>query len=355
MNSMTFDKLSSEEINGLLGQSGTEGNTMSMNSLSKAEIEVITELVSISLGSSSAVLSGLFSETVTMTTPELQVKQKEDLLATLQSPFCVVLGEFTGGIKGLQILAINNEDVQTITELVDGEGTELVVQKVIQQMFSAVSKSMTTLLDQEIAYSLSGIDVVEKREDLSVENFIEGDSFVEVTFQLKLGNQKNLSFHLCIPVQLVKQIVTIVNDSIGVNKPVESETLESKSVNQASNQSSNTQKTINPEAKTNIQPVQFSSFDETASALAAPNNLDMLMDIPLQVTVELGRTKRMVKEILEVSQGSIIELDKLAGEPVDILINNKLIAVGEVVVIDENFGVRVTDILSTAERISKLR
>ena len=112
---------------------------------------------------------------------------------------------------------------------------------------------------------------------------------------------------------------------------------------------------MNPGEKPNIQPVQFSSFDETASALVEPNNLDMLMDIPLQVTVELGRTKRMVKEILEVSQGSIIELDKLAGEPVDILINNKLIAVGEVVVIDENFGVRVTDILSTAERISKLR
>ena len=168
-----------------------------------------------------------------MTTPELQVKQKEDVLATLQSPFCVVLGEFTGGIKGTQILAVNNEDVQTITELVDGDDTELeAVQKVIQQMFSAVSQSMTTLLDQRIVYSLSGIDVVEKREDLAVENFIEGDSIVEITYQLKLGNQKNLSFHLCIPIQLVKQIVTIVNDSIGVNKPVEREALEFQSVDQ---------------------------------------------------------------------------------------------------------------------------
>lgn len=351
MNSMTFNKLSSEEINGLLGQSGTEGNTMSISSLSKAEIEVITELLSVSLGSSSTVLSGLLSETVTMNTPELQQKQKVDLLSTLHSPFCVALGEFTGGIKGTQILAIHNEDVQTITELVDGENSELeAVQSVIQQMFTAVAQSMSTLLDQEIAYSLSGIDVVEKAEDLSVDNFIEGDSFVEVTFQLNLGNQKKLSFHLCIPIQLVKQIVTIVNDSIGVNKPVEKEELEFQSIDQSTNQSTDTQQTT-----PNVQPVQFSSFDETASALMEPNNLDMLLDIPLQVTVELGRTKRMVKEILEVSQGSIIELDKLAGEPVDILINNKLIAVGEVVVIDENFGVRVTDILSTAERISKLR
>ncbi len=81
----------------------------------------------------------------------------------------------------------------------------------------------------------------------------------------------------------------------------------------------------------------------------------MLLDIPLQVTVELGRTKRSVKEILELSCGSIIELDKLAGEPVDILVNNRLIAKGEVVVIDENFGVRITDILSQAERLNNLR
>jgi flagellar motor switch protein FliN/FliY len=83
--------------------------------------------------------------------------------------------------------------------------------------------------------------------------------------------------------------------------------------------------------------------------------LDLLLDIPLQVTVELGRTKRSVKEILELASGSIIELDKLAGEPVDILVNNRLIAQGEVVVIDENFGVRVTDIISQSDRIKKLR
>jgi flagellar motor switch protein FliN/FliY len=75
----------------------------------------------------------------------------------------------------------------------------------------------------------------------------------------------------------------------------------------------------------------------------------------LQVTVELGRTKRTVKEILELTAGSIIELDKLAGEPVDILVNNRLVAQGEVVVIDENFGVRLTDIISQSDRIKKLR
>ncbi len=105
----------------------------------------------------------------------------------------------------------------------------------------------------------------------------------------------------------------------------------------------------------NVQPASFTSFQPYPLQESESKNLEMLMDIPLQVTVELGRTKRSVKEILELSSGSIIELDKLAGEPVDILVNNRLIAKGEVVVIDENFGVRVTDIVSQSDRLKKLR
>jgi flagellar motor switch protein FliN len=105
----------------------------------------------------------------------------------------------------------------------------------------------------------------------------------------------------------------------------------------------------------NVNPVQFASFQGGGYAQTDETNLNLLLDIPLKVTVELGRTKKQIKEILELSQGSIIELDKLAGEPVDILVNNKLIAKGEVVVIDENFGVRVTDIVSQWDRVQKIQ
>ncbi|QSO49576.1 flagellar motor switch phosphatase FliY [Alicyclobacillus mengziensis] len=108
-----------------------------------------------------------------------------------------------------------------------------------------------------------------------------------------------------------------------------------------------------------VQPVihrpQFQEFPEQARMEQVPRNLSLLFDVPLTVTVELGRTKRPIKEILELAPGSVIELDKLAGEPVDILVNNKRIAIGEVVVIDENFGVRVTDILSPADRVRSLQ
>jgi flagellar motor switch protein FliN len=110
-----------------------------------------------------------------------------------------------------------------------------------------------------------------------------------------------------------------------------------------------------PNRNVNVQPVQFGNLQSGSLAQADDTNLNLLLDIPLKVTVELGRTHKVIKDILELSQGSIIELDKLAGEPVDILVNNKLIAKGEVVVIDENFGVRVTDIVNQWERIQKLQ
>jgi flagellar motor switch protein FliN/FliY len=100
----------------------------------------------------------------------------------------------------------------------------------------------------------------------------------------------------------------------------------------------------------NVQPAQFQSFDDQRIVIER-KNISMIMDVPLQVTVELGRTHKMIKDILEFGPGSIIELDKLAGEPVDIMVNGKPVAKGEVVVIDESFGVRITDIIHPSKRI----
>jgi len=106
-------------------------------------------------------------------------------------------------------------------------------------------------------------------------------------------------------------------------------------------------------APTNVQAVQFPNLMPHANPQEA-GNIGLIMDVSMEMTVELGRTKKLIKEILSMGEGTIIELDKLAGEPVDILVNHKLIAKGEVVVIDENFGVRVTEIVSPQERMNDL-
>jgi len=105
---------------------------------------------------------------------------------------------------------------------------------------------------------------------------------------------------------------------------------------------------------TNVQPVQFPNLMQPRLGAHETGNIGLIMDVSMEMTVELGRTRKLIKEILGMGEGTIIELDKLAGEPVDILVNHKLIAKGEVVVIDENFGVRVTEIVSPMERINDM-
>ena len=99
----------------------------------------------------------------------------------------------------------------------------------------------------------------------------------------------------------------------------------------------------------------FRELSHERSEAGPTQDLDFLLDIPLQITVELGRTRMLIKDLLQLSQGSVVELEKLAGEPMDILISNKLVARGEVVVVNEKFGVRLTDIISPAERIRQLK
>jgi len=108
-----------------------------------------------------------------------------------------------------------------------------------------------------------------------------------------------------------------------------------------------------PAGMPGVQPVQYPSLNRS-NGLQEQGNIGLLMDVFMEMTVELGRTRKSIKEILSMGEGTIIELDKLAGEPVDILVNRKLIAKGEVVVIDENFGVRVTEIVSPADRMPEM-
>ena len=109
---------------------------------------------------------------------------------------------------------------------------------------------------------------------------------------------------------------------------------------------------VTPPAET-VAPAQFANFSPTASQNTA-NDLNMILDIPVQLTVELGRTKIPIKHILQLAQGSVVELDTMAGEPMDVLVNGYLIAQGEVVVVNDRFGIRLTDIVTPSERMRRL-
>ncbi|KHE71981.1 flagellar motor switch phosphatase FliY, partial [Halobacillus sp. BBL2006] len=207
---------------------------------------------------------------------------------------------------------------------------------------------------------------------------------VKVSFQIKIGNLIDSNIMQLLPIgfakELVEQLMNPADDYQGPStEPVSNQDKEKRvqepqqpeqETGQQQTEQEQYKKHPGPKASTpqyvggpqgqgmdqaDVQSAQFQQFDSVHLSNTEQKNLDMLMDIPLKVSVELGRTKRTIKEILEISAGSVVELDKLAGEPVDIHVNEKLMAKGEVVVIDENFGVRVTDILSPKDRLSKLR
>ena len=110
-----------------------------------------------------------------------------------------------------------------------------------------------------------------------------------------------------------------------------------------------------PQAEERVKEPNFSNLGAGVATGENITSIDMIMDIPVTVSVELGRTKLLIKELLGLGQGSVVELEKLAGEPVEVLVNGKLIARGEVVVVDDKFGIKLTDIVSVTERINRLK
>jgi flagellar motor switch protein FliN/FliY len=285
------------------------------------------------------------------------------------------------------------------------------VQEAMNQMMGSAATSMSTIFNKLVNISPPGIDMMNLPHGQGVENIPQDDILVKVSFRLKVGTLIDSNIMQLVPVPFARSLVATLLGNIGGDEPTPALTSDPAPVSvapepepvpvyaeggsqmavgqgmeppqsppyQAPPQGypgampygqppmyqqpmyqqppypSPQQPTGYQPPPANVQPVQFSAFDANVSPQGTPQNLGMLLDIPLKVTVELGRTKKQIKDILDLSPGSIIELDKLAGEPVDILVNNKLIAKGEVVVIDENFGVRVTDILSQWDRIQKLQ
>jgi len=106
----------------------------------------------------------------------------------------------------------------------------------------------------------------------------------------------------------------------------------------------------------NAPPAEFDDLEDTSGGPAAEEaNLDVILDIPVTISMEIGRTHISIRNLLQLNQGSVVELDRLAGEPMDVLVNGTLVAHGEVVVVNEKFGIRLTDVISPAERVKKLR
>ena len=352
--------------------------------LTPLEKDAIGEIGNISLGSSATTLSTLLNMKVEITTPEVSIVKKTGMREEFPYEHVSLQVDYKDGFNGENIFLMKAQDAAIISDIMLGgdglnpteELSEIelsAVQEAMNQMMGASATSMSTVFSKRVDISPPIVEYkdIDKLEE--VVGKVEGDVFVRVSFNLKVGDLIDSDMMQLIPLSFAKTLVNqllkpeIAEESVVQEKemstihPQESPSLQDEKVVTRPQTQENTQVSTEPQLIGNhisddssVQPVSFSNFEPTELSHQGQRNLDMLLDIPLAVTVELGRTKKSVEEILELTQGSIIELDKLAGEPVDVLVNNKLIAKGEVVVIDENFGVRVTDIISPKDRLMKL-
>lgn len=407
---MSDEMLSQEEIDALLkgtsDDSSDKGASFDSQSsglnvddyLLLEEQDALGEIGNISFGSSATALSTLLNQKVEITTPTVSVVDRSNLKGEFPDPYVAINVGYTEGFLGNNLLVIKQSDAAIIADLMlGGDGrnpAELLgeiqlsaVQEAMNQMMGSAATSMSTIFKKKVDISPPSIDLLDLDDGKGQSNLQQDDLLVRASFSLKVGDLIDSKIMQLSPLTFAKQLVSELFQPVDTEEE-KSATIEKKdssrsdhlqqtptnvrsaSVNEVPYSHGNTavvaeatgphhfggsQSPYAQSQVTNIQPASFSSFEAPSLQEHEARNLNMLLDIPLQVTVELGRTKRSVKEILELSSGSIIELDKLAGEPVDILVNSRLVAKGEVVVIEENFGVRITDIVSQSERIKKLK
>lgn len=384
------DYLSQEEIDALLRQSSedsaSEPSAADIESnLSMLEQDALGEIGNITFGNAATALSTLLGKKIDITTPKVSIIERHKLTDEFPKPHVAVHVTYVDGFQGINSLIIKTKDAQVIADLMlGGEGIareeELneihisAVQEAMNQMMGSSATSMSTIFNRFVNISPPAIDILDLAEGRGVSNLPEEDMFVKISFRLTVEDLIDSTIMQLLPVPFAKEMVQIL---MGGSSETESAAASAAPLSSGPAVQSVPEPSLHHQAQppygasvsdpmqpplpggsgrnVNVQPVQFTSFPAGEAHGVGETNLDLLLDIPLKVTVELGRTKKQIKEILELSQGSIIELDKLAGEPVDILVNNKPIAKGEVVVIDENFGVRVTDILSPFDRFQKIQ
>ena len=373
--------LSQEEIDALTGAASTmTAAPSSTMTLTDAERDAIGEIANINMGTAATTLSTLLNNKVTITTPKVSYVTINEISAQYDKPCVFIHISYIDGISGNNVLILKEHDVKVITDLMmggdgsntDGELTELhlsAISEAMNQMMGSAATSLSSMLDKKVDISpptASVVNLNDSIDDVTVSNFLS-DELVQVSFDMRIGDLVDSQIMQLYPFDFARDLYQKFVGEVGIGQePVQPEPVVAPEPQQMPEQTASMpgmgmdmnmaaqqpqmqqampqQPYMMPTPNVNVQPAQFQPFNAGVSPLMQQENIDLIMDVPLEVTVELGRSNKSIKEILDFSPGTIIELNKLAGEPVDVLVNGKFVAKGEVVVIEENFGIRITEI-----------
>ncbi|MDE7342197.1 MAG: flagellar motor switch phosphatase FliY [Lachnospiraceae bacterium] len=369
--------------------------------ISDIEKDAIGEVANISMGSSATTLFSLVNQKVNITTPVVSLARWGNVLSEYERPCVFIQIKYTVGLDGSNILILKEHDVKVITDLMmggdgsntDGELGELhlsAISEAMNQMMGSAATSLSTMLGKMIDISppeASLVDLTEFKEGGEIAEFLAG-TFVKIAFRMQISELVDSTIMQLYPIEFAKELCsTFLGAQMGGDaasasapapEPAPAPAAPQMDMNQM--QAGMPQMDMSQmqmgmpqmqmgmpqmqmgmpqmqmgmpqmmpqmqmQPNMSIQPAQFQNFAGAFNPMQPQENIDLIKDVPLEVTVELGRTAKSISDILDFAPGTIIELDKIAGEPIDVLVNGKFVAKGEVVVIEESFGVRVTEII----------
>ena len=388
--------LSQEEINALLSEPGASNDAK--DRLSDIEKDAIGEISNISMGTAATTLFSLVNRKVEISTPVVSYATWEDIVHAYERPCVFIRIAYTVGLDGSNILVLKEDDVKIITDLMmGGDGTNLsgelgelhlsAISEAMNQMMGSAATSLSSMLNKTIDISppmADLIDLAEHIDESAIDEFLSNE-FVRITFKMEIGDLVDSEIMQLYPVSFAREMCEGVTRTMEIDTqsvkepapapapapvPVSAPTPAPEMAAQPMmgqpvmgqpmmgqpmmgqpmmgqpmmGQPMMGQPMMNQAVS--VQPAQFGTFTNVPVGVYQPENINLIMDVPLEVTVELGRTSKSISDILDLGPGKIIELDKIAGEPIDVLVNGKYVAKGEVVVIEESLGVRITEIVN---------
>ena len=397
---MSDDMISQEEIDALLSGGGGDdapaddaaasddasaaGAAPTGDTITDMERDALGEIGNISMGGAATTLSVLLGRKVSITTPTVSISNMSQLKEKYPIPFLVVEVGYSVGIEGNNVLCIQAKDAAIIADLMMGnDGTnpdeELseihmsAVSESMNQMMGSVATSLSSMFNKKVDITPPVVTLVDLGTEEVVSKLLDkADPIVQASFRMEVDGLIDSEIMQLLPLDVAREMVdALMNQQPDVDNEEEAIAAAAASppaapaaapasapAAAAAAPASNGYgaQPMQPHVASNV-PVQSAQFTPLSTVPVQVNdaNIGLILDVPLQVNVELGRTKKSIKEILDLTKGSIVELDKLAGETVDIMVNGKYLAKGEVVVIDENVGVRITEIVSPLERAARLQ
>ncbi len=381
--------LSQEEISALLNGGADSGMDGNAEKLTPDEIDIIGEVSNISMGTAATTLFSLVNRKVDISTPVVTIANWDDIVDAYERPCVFIRIAYTVGLDGSNLLVLRENDVKIITDLMmggDGTNTDVelgelhlsAISEAMNQMMGSAATSLSSMLDKMIDISPPSADLVDLKDTLdgsNIDDFLAHE-FVKISFKMEIGDLVNSEIMQLYPFSFAKDMCSALAQK-AESAPVQAEA-PAPEPPQAAPQGTPQPATPQPgmmqpgmmpqqmpamqpmmgmpmnnnmpqmyaQQPVNVQPAQFQAFTGDYDPIAQQENIGLIMDVPLDVSVELGRTSKLIHDILEFAPGTIIELNKIAGEPIDVLVNGKYVAKGEVVVIEESFGVRITEIIN---------